>query len=806
MTGPFPFHPTRVGVALLTATTTYLTLRSWSGIAGDPGAFLTPLLWICLLLSLSGLVLRSLRVPAVGVVAVQVLLVVLVLNNLWAGSVSPLGWLPTLESLRRDLAVLAEAGQAAQEWSTPVPANVVAFPPLLVGVGAVLALVVEVLVGTVRRVPLAGLPLIAALTVPVSLLGGVPLFSFALAAVSFALLMAAEQTLRVGQWGLGHWGGQRDEEDRRSDTEVGLPSTLPPALGVGVAGVLVAVVAPILLPSGLGLLERFGSGGSGDGTGGPLELSNPMLNMQRDLVQGSNDPVLQIATTDPSPDYLRLTVLDEFDGDAWRPSERDIPPTNQADERLPQPPGLDNATPKQAYRTSMVATEDFESQWLPTPYPAIDVSVSGDWRFDSDTLDIVGSDTTFTQAEVTGLEVRPDAAALVDAPLPPRGVGRLGTELPDDMPDIIERTAEQVTEGATSDFERIVMLQRWFREEGGFEYTTSTSSGNGLEQLVTFLGDGEGSREGYCEQFATALALMARTLDIPARVSVGFLRPERVGEDRWVYSRRDLHAWPEIYFEGAGWTLFDPTPAARVRQVPDYTSGQLPSEQQSAGPTALPSDQASAAPRELRRDDLLTGVENTEPETGLDPAVPISVAVVVLLVALVLLPRVLRAFQRRRRLEGRLPEGAGVVEGAWAEVRATALDLDLDWDDGASLRRQAVALLVPLRRAEAAGASGSSGSSGASGAQLSEAEVRARLETLVFTLERSRYSRWGLGEAERATAVRNAESVIDVLVSAASPRARRRATWLPSSLWRARRVNTGGSLDATTSEREQMRL
>ena len=245
---------------------------------------------------------------------------------------------------------------------------------------------------------------------------------------------------------------------------------------MGVAGVLVAVVAPILLPSGLGLLDRFGSGGSGDGDGGALELSNPMLDMQRDLVQGSNDPLVQVSTNDPSPDYLRLTVLDEFDGDAWRPSERDIPPTNQADEPLPSPPGLSNATPKQAYRSSMVATDDFESQWLPTLYPAIDVAVAGDWRYDSETLDIVGSDTTFTQAEVTSLEVSPDAEALVDAPLPPRGVERLGTELPDDMPDFIERTAEEVTEGATSDFERIVMLQRWFREDGGFEYTLDTSA------------------------------------------------------------------------------------------------------------------------------------------------------------------------------------------------------------------------------------------------------------------------------------------------------------------------------------------
>ena len=802
MSARWPVHPTRVGLSLPTAATSYLTLRSWSGITADPGAFLTPLLWICLLLAASGLLLRGLRLPMVAVVAVQVLLVLVVLNHLWAGSVAPLGWLPSPESLRRDLAVLGEAGRAAQEWSTPVPASVTTFPPLLVGVGALLALVVEVLVGAVRRVPLAGLPLIAALTVPVSLLGGVPLLAFASAAVAFSLLLAADQTLRVGQWGLGHWGGQREQEDQHTDTEVGLPSTLPPAFAVGVAGVVVAIVAPILLPSGLGLLDRIGSGGSGDGAGGPLELSNPMLNLQRDLVQGSDDPLLQVSTNDPSPDYLRLTVLDEFDGDAWRPSERDIPPTNQADERLPSPPGLAATTPKQAYRATMVATEDFQSQWLPTPYPAVDVSVSGDWRYDSDTVDIVGSETTFTQAEVTSLDVDPDPEELVDAPLPPRGIERLGTDLPDDVPDFIERTAEEVTEGATSDFERIVMLQRWFRQDGGFEYTLRTSSGNGLEQLEVFLGDGPGSREGYCEQFATAMALMARSLDIPARVSVGFLEPKQLGPDRWVYSSRDLHAWPEIYFEGAGWTLFDPTPSIRVPQVPEYTSGQLPSEQQSAGPTDLPSDANSSAPRDVRRDDLLTDADGAGTDSGLNPLVPTAGGVVLLLAGLVLLPRTLRSVQRRRRLEGRLPAGTGVAEGAWSEVRATALDLDLDWDDGASLRRQAVALLAPLRRGET-----TAGAPGTGTSELSEADVRARLESLVFALEQGRYSRWGLSETEAATAVSDGETIVATLLGASSPQARRRATWVPASLWRARRINAGGGVaDVATSEREQMRL
>ena len=556
--------------------------------------------------------------PAAGVVAVQVLLVVLVLNNLWAGSVSPLGWVPDAWSrCAATSTVLAEAGGPPGV----VDAGAGERPPPSRRCSSASArcwlLVVEVLVGTVRRVPLAGLPLIAALTVPVSLLGRRPaVLAFALAAVSFALLMAAEQTLRVGQWGLGHWGGQRDDEDRHSDTEVGLPSTLPPALGVGVAGVLVAVVAPILLPSGLGLLERFGSGGSGDGTGGALELSNPMLNMQRDLVQGSNDPVLQIATNDPSPDYLRLTVLDEFDGEAWRPSERDIPPTNQADERLPQPRGC------QRHPQAGLPHQHGGHRGLREPVAAD--ALPGHRRVGLGRLAVRQRDPRHRRV-ARWRSPRPRSPAsrssptpqdLVDAPLPPRGIERLGTDLPDEMPDFIERTAEEVTEGATSDFERIVMLQRWFREEGGFEYTTDTSSGNGLEQLEVFLGDGPGSREGYCEQFATALALMARSPRHPG-AGVGRLPRARARRRRHVGLQppRPARLAGDL-LRGCRLDAVRPHALDRVRRVPEYTSGQLPSEQQTTGPTDVPSDVASQAPRDLRRDDLLTGAEDTTTDEG----------------------------------------------------------------------------------------------------------------------------------------------------------------------------------------------
>ena len=56
--------------------------------------------------------------------------------------------------------------------------------------------------------------------------------------------------------------------------------------------------------------------------------------------------------------------------------------------------------------------------------------------------------------------------------------------------------------------------------------------GNGTDDLMSFLSNEEGGRVGYCEQFASAMAVMARTLRIPARVAVGFLRPEDLGGHR----------------------------------------------------------------------------------------------------------------------------------------------------------------------------------------------------------------------------------------------------------------------------------
>jgi hypothetical protein len=68
------------------------------------------------------------------------------------------------------------------------------------------------------------------------------------------------------------------------------------------------------------------------------------------------------------------------------------------------------------------------------------------------------------------------------------------------------------------------------------------------------------SRLGWCEQIASTLVVMARSVGIPARLTTGFVPGERDAlTGRFVVRERDAHAWAEVYFDGIGWQGFDPT-------------------------------------------------------------------------------------------------------------------------------------------------------------------------------------------------------------------------------------------------------
>ncbi len=205
------------------------------------------------------------------------------------------------------------------------------------------------------------------------------------------------------------------------------------------------------------------------------------------------------------------------------------------------------------------------------------------------------------QYEVESLQVEPTARQLAQAPPPPASIEREYTQVPSSLPAVVRQTARQVTQGSANPYEEAVKLQDWFATTGGFTYDTQVAEGSGPDAIARFLHD----KRGFCVHFAFSMAAMARTLGIPARVDVGFV-PGTLSGDSWSVGLKDAHAWPELYFQGVGWTRFEPTPS-RGNQ-PDYTrdttatgGGDDPpaprlgaTAQPSAGPTASASCQGLA--------------------------------------------------------------------------------------------------------------------------------------------------------------------------------------------------------------------
>ena len=122
------------------------------------------------------------------------------------------------------------------------------------------------------------------------------------------------------------------------------------------------------------------------------------------------------------------------------------------------------------------------------------------------------------------------------------------------IPDL----ARRVTASADNPFDKAVTLESYLRSNYG--YTLNLTGKLGDDPLARFLFE---TREGHCEYFASAMAIMLRSIGIPSREVNGFLPGEYndLGGD-YIVRASDAHSWVEVYFPGTGWLTFDPTPAA----------------------------------------------------------------------------------------------------------------------------------------------------------------------------------------------------------------------------------------------------
>lgn len=567
----------------------------------------------------------------------------------------------TVEALRQHLSLAVAV--VAEEQAPLIPPE-----PLLTGMAfgfGLLVIVVDALVRA-RRVALWGVGAVYAAGLGIaSLIVGAnpPLLAFVVAAAAWLAVVAARSS-------------------------VPSPSRLVLASVMGAVALFAGVLAPSVVAAdltpaastwGRAPVDVFGRG------------INPMVRLGENLRRGDSVEVLRSITTAEEPPYLKVATLVDVEGDTWAPI--DDP------EGLPYEQPLEEIDPDIASTVEeiSIAVDDLDSTMLPMPYPAEGVrGLVGTWFWHP-----VGgtvrsrTETTRGQTYVADyVEIDPDANQMRDrqALLPPALTRRYLT-LPADTPPRIAAVARSRTAGLTNDYDRIVALQDWMREDFRYSETSPVAEGydgNGVEVIERFLLD---EQSGYCVHFSSALAVMARSLGIPARIAVGYAPGEpagRTNDGERVYSTSSdsLHAWTEVYFEGVGWVRFDATPGVgratgfdEPRISGQAPAGDLPNAGSTTGGT--PQDPQSLTEGEQEAAAAGASAGNGPSHTMMAAAGGVAVALML----------VVPGLARRVRRRWRWRKGRDRAEPLWREITDTATDLGIAVPARATMRRQA----EPLR-------------------------------------------------------------------------------------------------------------
>ncbi|MFB7777165.1 transglutaminase TgpA family protein [Streptomyces bauhiniae] len=630
----------------------------------------------------------------------QLLVTLVLLTLVFARAEALGGLLPGPDAFLRFGALFGQGADDVSRYAIPAPVTD-GIRMLLVGGVLLVHLLVDTLAVSFRRAAPAGLPLLALYSVAAGLSdGAADWLWFLVAAAGYLMLLLAEGRERLAQWGRVFGGTPRG----------GAPAggvTAPARTGrrIGAVALGVALVVPLALPTlHGGLLGQAGSGvGAGNGGGGTISAVNPLVSLRDSLNVDDDRQVLSLRPSSGEvPDmYVRIVSLDDFDGTDWKPSQRRIAAVPGV---FPAPEGLSDDVRRTTLRTVITAADWYAQDWLPMPYPPSGVRIDGNWRYEPVGMTLVGDHGQTTRGatyQVTSLALQPTAKQLADAPKPPAALEREYTRVPSRLPDVVARTAEEVTSGARNHYEEAVRLQDWFSVDGGFRYDTEVQVGRGANAIATFLK----KKEGFCVHFSFAMAAMARTLGIPARVAVGFAPGTPQGDGSVSVSLKDAHAWPELYFQGVGWTRFEPTPTRGT--TPAYTQQDTPSSTRpdqelpprgaSREPSAAATQGESCAPQDRSGACAGPSAAVAAPGGGGGPSGGLWAALIVLgalaLVVLPLSPMLWRTRVRARRLDGHSPDPAGRTLAAWRELTDSAWDHGVIPDDSLTPRGSAARIV-----------------------------------------------------------------------------------------------------------------
>jgi transglutaminase-like putative cysteine protease len=659
----------------------------------DTGGWFWDGIGAVIVVAVVGAATRRRAIPAVLCFLAAVGGLFLYLNVVFAGRQSWAGLAPTGASLHHLRLLLKQAMAETSKNAPPVPARPGIVLLTVAGIGFV-AVLTDVLAVRLHRPALAGLPLLVLFCVPLTTdarpgaVGGTLVFCAGM--VGYLGLLSADGRHRLRLWGrlIHPW---------QDDTDSQGPDVRPLAAAgrrIGSAAVVLALALPLLIP-GLKAHRLFAGEGNGKGSGpgshSQITFPRPLDLLNTDLRESHPVPVLTYRATESLPPYLQVYVLGNLVTNAWTMGPP--PATSDLSQRgLPAVPGLAKTTPGPMLRETITLGTNLAKSgnisYLPLPYPARVVRIGGGWRVDANTLSVLSP-----SAQLAGLHYSVVAKDVNPSPDQLRGAQAPPASLSGDIyvPEVYRtkkliHLANRITAGRTTAYGRAVALQQWFTSPGRFKYTLRVPQTQSASALIHFL---TVDKRGYCQQFAFAMAVLARLVDIPARVVVGYTQGSFIGNNTWQVKTSDAHAWPELYFPGAGWLRFEPTPPNTVGLPGQATASAPPYSIPLSGSggsinpvTGLRTQTSpnSAGNSSGAGKSALNKVKKTAP-TGAagvgghrrHGTSPIVLVVIVLLAVMLIAPATTRALGRRWRW-WRAHDDVSRAHVAWHELRNDLTD------------------------------------------------------------------------------------------------------------------------------------
>ncbi len=337
---------------------------------------------------------------------------------------------------------------------------------------------------------------------------------------------------------------------------VDLPSRRLPTAAAGLIVFIIVLAVPLFF-----MLPRVGGAGIGGNQGGVSAQSGFSDRVTLGGIGSiqQNDQVVMRVRVEGQADTAgglkwRGVALDNFDNKAWsrKAAPRDV--RMKGDREIidiDNASGLDNLTVQTVYLEPLDAPVLFA-------LPRI-VRVQGNFpvlfkdRYGSVSFNRVGERISYKvlsdRSIPTAAELRGDRAVYPD------GIENY-LQLPEDLDRRIIELTEQITAGSRSRYDAAQAVEEHLQNNYGY---TLEQKASGSQPLADFLFN---IREGHCEYFANAMAMMLRTEGIATRIVNGFSEGEyNETADVWVVKQKNAHSWVEVYFPGENvWVPFDPTP------------------------------------------------------------------------------------------------------------------------------------------------------------------------------------------------------------------------------------------------------